>query len=167
MAACGYCGTSILFGGTRDGDVRFCNPKCQKKGVVASVAGHVPEAIVREQVMQVFRGLCPKCGGSGPVDVHTSHRVWSALIVTTSSSRPHVVCKPCGARAQLGDAVFSLILGWWGFPWGAIMTPVQLFRNIAGLLRSNEQAAPSLELARLVRLQLAADAIAAHQERAA
>jgi hypothetical protein len=93
--------------------------------------------------------------------VHTSYRVWSALVVTQWSSRPNVCCRACGTRARLQDAGFSLVLGWWGFPWGLIWTPVQMFRNVAGILKSSDSSAPSTELKHLVRLQLASQAMAA------
>src|SRR5262245_1613216 len=83
MAKCGYCGTTILFGGARDGDVRYCNADCQQRGAVAAVAQHVPDQLVSEQVWKVHQGVCPRCGGRGPVDVHTSYRVWSALVLTS------------------------------------------------------------------------------------
>jgi hypothetical protein len=167
MAACAYCETSILFGGTREGDLRFCNADCQQKGFVAVVAQQVPDGVVSEQVSRVHQGLCPKCGGSGPVDVHTSYRVWSALLMTSWSSRPHVVCRSCGSRARLGDLLFSLLFGWWGFPWGFVMTPVQLVRNIAGLVSSPDPTLPSAQLSRIVRLHLAANAIEAQQKQRA
>lgn len=36
-----------------------------------------------------------------------------------------------GARA-FGYGVVSLLLGWWGFPWGLIYTPASLVRNARG-----------------------------------
>jgi hypothetical protein len=167
MASCGYCGTTVLFGGTREGELRFCNAECQRKGFVAAVAQHIPDHVVSEQVWKVYQGLCPQCGGSGPVDVHTSYRVWSALALTSWSSRPHIVCRSCGSKARLGDAAFSLVLGWWGFPWGLIMTPVQVFRNAAGLVRTTGSTAPSSQLTHLIRLRIAADAIEAQRARGA
>jgi hypothetical protein len=101
------------------------------------------------------------------VDVHTSYRVWSALLMTSWSSRPHVVCRSCGSRARLGDLLFSLLFGWWGFPWGFVMTPVQLVRNITGLVSSPDPTLPSAQLSRIVRLHLAANAIEAQQKQRA
>src|SRR5262245_65904674 len=103
MAACAYCGTSILFGGTREGDLRFCNADCQQKGYVAVVAQQVPEGVVSEQVSRVHQGLCPKCGGSGPVDVQNSYRVWSSVLMTWWDSSPHVVWYARGRRVRSGS----------------------------------------------------------------
>jgi hypothetical protein len=62
-------------------------------------------------------------------------------------------------KAQLGDTLFSLVLGWWGFPWGLIMTPVQVSRNLAGMFRSSGENGPSPELERAVRITMAGNAI--------
>jgi hypothetical protein len=74
-----------------------------------------------------------------------------------------VCCRSCGTRARLKDAAFSLVLGWWGFPWGLIWTPVQTFRNIAGILQSETSSLPSPALKNIVRLHLANHAIAAQR----
>jgi hypothetical protein len=156
MASCAYCNTTILFGGKRNGDLRFCNEKCQQKGSLALVANRLSPADVATYLGRVHQGSCPECSGPGPIDVHTSYRVWSALVLTQWSSRPLVACKPCGTKQKLGDTAFSLFLGWWGFPWGILMTPVQLGRNVLALLRSPDPASPSPALENILRLHLAA-----------
>lgn len=103
MAKCAYCGTYILFGGERDGSRRYCNAKCRQAGFMVVVADHVPPEDLAEQLSLWHNSNCPKCGGTGPVDVHTSHRIWSALFMTSWSSRPEVCCRRCGIRAKLGD----------------------------------------------------------------
>jgi hypothetical protein len=49
----------------------------------------------------------------------------------------------------------SSVLGWWGFPWGLLVTPVQIARNIVGLFATPDPASPSRALTDLVRRQLA------------
>lgn len=156
MAACAYCNTTILFGGTRRGDLRFCNAKCEAQGALANVASQLPRPEVERYTARVHGGNCPNCGGAGPVDVHTSYRVWSALALTSWSSRPVISCRRCGTKRQLGDALFSLLLGWWGFPWGVLMTPVQLGRNLLAVLHGPDPSQPSPALEKLLRLKLAA-----------
>jgi hypothetical protein len=168
MASCSYCNTTILFGGKRTGDLRFCDEKCAQKGALALVANQLSPAEVATYIYRVHRGRCPKCSGPGPVDVHTSYRVWSALVMTSWSSRPLVACKSCGTRQKLGDTAFSLFLGWWGFPWGIVMTPVQLVRNIFTLLKASDPNSPSPALEKILRLHLAAQLVEhQHQEPAA
>ncbi|TAK74788.1 MAG: hypothetical protein EPO12_19835 [Aquabacterium sp.] len=159
MAKCAYCSTTILFGGKRNGDLRFCNDKCLQGGSLAIAATQLPASEVAVYVGKVHRGSCPSCAGPGPVDVHTSYRVWSALVMTQWSSRPLVGCKSCGTKRKLGDAAFSLVLGWWGFPWGLVMTPVQLGRNLFALARTPDPTTPSPALEKILRLHLAAQAV--------
>jgi len=159
MAKCAYCSSTILFGGKQQGEARFCNAECQKHGVLASVAGQLPADQVDSYVRSVHGGDCPLCDGAGPVDVHVSYRVWSALVMTTWSSRPAVCCNTCGTRKKVGDMFFSLLLGWWGFPWGVLVTPLQLGRNVIGFFRVPEPTSPSPALENMLRLQLAAEAM--------
>jgi len=160
MATCGYCGTTILFGGVKDESLRFCNKECHQKGHVLVLSRSVPNTIVDDQVRQVHRGPCPKCHGSGPVDVHTAHRIYSALVYTSWSSIPNVSCRSCGLKSQIGNAVFSLALGWWGFPWGIIMTPIQVGRNIIGMMTGPDESRPSDKLENLVRISIASQMMA-------
>ena len=155
MAKCAYCNTTILFGGRKQGELRFCNAECEQKGAVASIASSVPADIVRQRTLQVHAGNCPLCSGSGPVDVYTTYRVWSAVALTSWSSRPAVCCSSCATKRALGDTAFSLLLGWWGFPWGLLMTPVQIVRNVVTLARRPAPDAPTPALEQMVRLQIA------------
>ena len=166
MASCAYCNTTILFGGKKQGELRFCNAECQQRGFLANVAGQIPEQEVSRYMAQVHQGNCPRCKGQGPVDVHTSYRVWSALLLTSWSSRPAICCRGCGIKKTLGDTVFSAVLGWWGFPWGLVMTPVQVVRNMTSLLKAPDPTRPTPALQQMVRLQLAS-AIVASQRREA
>jgi hypothetical protein len=88
--------------------IRYCSKKCQEKGQGLQVAGQIPDEVVLQHAGEIHRGLCPECGGNGPVDVHTSYRVYSLLIFTSWSNRPHLCCKSCGTKKQLGDAFLSL-----------------------------------------------------------
>jgi hypothetical protein len=56
---------------------------------------------------------------------------------------------------SIGDATFSLLLGWWGIPWGLLVTPVQIARNIGGLMRRRDETGPTKQLEKLVKLSLA------------
>jgi hypothetical protein len=163
MATCEYCGTTILFGGVREGELRFCNDKCREAGQVAVVSQHIPPDILARKVAEIHQGPCPVCGGRGPVDVHTSHKIWSALVITHWSSDPQVCCRSCGRKSQFNSLLFSLLLGWWGIPHGLIMTPVQVGRNLAGLWGGPAPDKPSEQLIKLVRLSLAAQVLLARE----
>ncbi|HUR60592.1 MAG TPA: hypothetical protein VM029_22920 [Opitutaceae bacterium] len=157
MAKCSYCNSSILFGGVREGELRFCNQKCQQEGALLSVAQLVPAADVRQRVTAIHQGPCPKCASIGAIDVHTSHSIWSAVLLTSWKSTPQVCCLSCGKKAKMVGTLTSFLFGWWGFPWGLIFTPIQIGRNLVGLARSPSPFVPSAQLERIVRLNLAAE----------
>jgi hypothetical protein len=160
MATCAFCNSTILFGGASVGGRRFCNARCAERGTLLTMADQIPEHLVQQQLWSVHQGRCPKCTGPGPVDVHTSHRVVSMIVVTTWKSQPRVSCARCGHKAQAKDAAISLVAGWWGFPWGLIFTPIQISRNIAGMMKGPDPAKPSAQLEKMVRMSIAANAAA-------
>jgi len=164
MTKCAYCGTVILAGGQQVGDARFCNADCQRNGMLLAIAEQIPPEIVEETVKNTHSGVCPRCGGGGPVDVHVSYRIWSAIAVTNWCSRQHVCCARCGKKSIFLDLCFSLFLGWWGFPWGLALTPIQVARNLIGLLRTPDFTQPSDRLQTVIKAHLAASLFEAPQE---
>jgi hypothetical protein len=158
MAACSSCNTTILFGGVTEGAERYCNAECHGRGYLVRVANEIPQFVLQRETDAIYRGSCPRCQGPGPVDVHNSYRVWSALLLTSWRTQPNISCRGCGVKSQLFDTIFSLALGWWGFPWGLVMTPVQIVRNVMAMSRSTP-ATPSPELYRAVSFTLAANAV--------
>jgi len=163
MAKCDYCNSTIVIGGVKQGDQRFCNQKCYQSGLLLNVARQIPEDLLRREIHQVHQGQCPKCKGSGPIDVHTSYLVFSALILTRWSTKPQVSCRSCGVKSQLGNALISLLFGWWGFPWGLILTPVQVTRNLLGIFNPPSPTQPSQQLEKFVGLGMATQTVAQNQ----
>lgn len=161
MAKCTYCGTRIFFRGKADGDRRFCDESCYRKQAIIDLSNQVPETVVHESVWAIHQGRCPKCGGNGPVDVYVSYRVWSALVLTSWQNLPQVSCRSCGIKDQAREALLSMVLGWWGCPFGIIMTPVQVGRNIAGMFNGPDPMQPSAKLDQLVRIAIAQRGVAA------
>ena len=161
MANCAYCNSFILFGGVKADGRTFCNAKCRANGYYLSVAQQIPESSLMEVIQRIDREGCPSCKGPGPVDVFTAHTVWSALVLTSWQSKPKVSCRKCGVKRQLGGTALSLLVGWWGIPWGLIMTPVQIGRNIHGMF--TVPAHPSDQLKRIIGLSLAQRMVAKQQ----
>jgi hypothetical protein len=159
MSTCNHCGAVIIFGGKRAGELRFCSEKCLRaSGAILAaheLANQVPEELLMRQVASVHQGVCPRCGRPGPVDVHVSHHVWSFFHVTSWKSRPQVSCRVCGVKSQCGGVLFSILFGWWGFPFGFMMTPVQIGRNLVGIFRAPDPTTPSDHLAQMVRSDIA------------
>ena len=166
MAKCSYCGSTIVLGGRKQGELRFCNAKCEQNGIFLTLADQLPADLVAKQVQAIHAGLCPKCGGNGPVDVHTSHRIWSAVLLTSWQSRPQICCHSCGTKAKITDTIFSLFLGWWGIPHGLLITPVQIGRNIYGIFQNPDPLHPSEQLEKMVKIFLAKQIIEEQQKNA-
>ena len=58
-----------------------------------------------------------------------------SLIVVTLWRRTGVYCRPAGDRGLLRGlpyTLLSLLLGWWGIPWGFIYTPLTIITNLSG-----------------------------------
>ena len=160
MAKCGYCGSTIIIGGVRTGDQRFCNARCHRNASVLSVTKDIPAELLDRKINEVWRGTCPKCGRFGPIDVHKVHEVWSAVVLTRWTTKAQVSCHPCAVKRQLGGVAFSLVCGWWGIPWGFILTPVQVTRNVIGICSGPSTARPSEELRKLVLVNIGSQILA-------
>ena len=154
--ACPTCGNSILFGGIKERDKKYCSKRCYEADEINRVAGEIPDAIAEELSAEIHQGSCPKCGGAGPVDVHKSYSVYSAVLYTSWKTSEHLVCKKCAAKQQATDLVGSLLLGWWGIPFGLILTPIQVIRNIVAMFQTPGRNGPTKALKQRSRVLLAA-----------
>lgn len=155
MAKCGYCNSTVLIAGAKEGEQRFCNEQCRQRGLLMAISKEVPLEQIEQAVREVHQGQCPQCGGQGPVDVSTAYKIWSAVLLTSWKSDLQICCRSCGRKRQAYGLLTSLLAGWWGIPWGLVMTPVQIGRNIVGMTRSYDAYQPSPELENVVRLAIA------------
>ena len=126
----------------------------------------VPPDVLDRQVEEVWRGNCPKCGHQGPVDVHKYYQVWSALVLTRWTTNSQVSCRSCATKSQAGALFISLFFGWWGFPWGLILTPVQVTRNIVTMAGGPDASAPSADLRKAVQVHIGSQIIANQRQAA-
>jgi hypothetical protein len=156
MARCDYCDSFVLFGSGKSEGLSFCSEECQDSRSILSISEQIPSGEVEQYIWDVHQGSCPLCGGSGPVDVYKAYRIWSAILMSSWSTQPQISCSACGLKHQLGTAVFSLVAGWWGIPWGVIMTPVQVLRGIVAIANRPDPSVPSKQLKTMMRIELAA-----------
>ena len=155
MKSCSYCGESILFGGIKQGEFLFCKPECRNSALILPAAAAVAEGDAQARAQQIHMGACPRCQGPGPVDVYSSHWVWSGLAFMRWGSQQRLSCRPCGFKSQVGNLLFSSFLGWWGFPHGLLITPVQVAKNVMGIASPPDPSLPSAKLIQVARIQLA------------
>ena len=154
MATCGHCGETIVFGGVRAGDLRYCNNTCLENAGGLGAAAPVSDDAVADLAHRIHSGPCPKCQRTGPVDVHMAYWVWSALAFTRWGHQQQLSCRRCALKTQAGRLVQSAVLGWWGFPWGIIMTPVQVVRTATAMIAPPRSGQPSVGLHSLARTHL-------------
>jgi hypothetical protein len=84
--------------------------------------------------------------------------------IATARSPQEALVQHLGAtKRQLGALAFSLFCGWWGFPWGLILTPVQVTRNIAGMCGGPDSSRPSADLRKIVQINLGQQMLASGQ----
>jgi hypothetical protein len=156
MAVCTYCGSKILFGGKKDGDRRFCNDMCYNKNICMDYTKKIPQNVVTKYIKTIHDGNCPKCNGPGPVDIFMSYRVWSVIFLTKWTDIPQKCCHRCAIKSNIGNGLFSLFFGWWGFPAGIIVTPIQIIRNIIAIFKIPDPSKPSKKLETMLLLEMGA-----------
>jgi hypothetical protein len=150
---CGACGATLVFAGARRGGIPFCDPKCATDGAWAAYARQwVPEEEVERRASLLFAGPCPKCRGPGPVDVHATYFIWSAIVASFTSMGTHVACDACARSRRARDVALVVLLGWWSWV-GIFLTPFILYRALTS--RIVPRSAPSDLLRGVARRQLA------------
>lgn len=153
MATCDCCGKYYTFGGLKAGRYAFCNGTCHSRGSVLVALDEAPPGSLTDFIVAAHRSDCPSCGRPGPIDVRPSHWVWSLMVLTRWGTDHNIECAPCGRVRQAKAIGLSLLVGWWGVPFGLVFTPVQLIRNVIALMQSNR--GPSADFQRLMRLEFA------------
>ncbi len=149
MSQCANCGTVILFGGVIQYGSVYCGKACAQRHSTGRV--EVPDAVLDQAVREVHQGDCPVCGGPGPVDIHSSHRVMSFLIITQFQTIPRLSCGSCAKKAKLFNSFVTGTIGWLGVPFGLIFTPIYLTKNLVGLCFSRSSEEPSAQLREFTR----------------
>lgn len=154
MGACQTCGRYILFGGVEQNGLRYCSEGCVDVGEIAQMSEDLPPDVLENAVRDFHLGPCPRCGGPGPNDVVSAHRVWSLILLSNFASPVVIGCRRCGTAHIVKNSLITMCLGWWGFPFGLFGTPVQLIRNLFGLGKLPTRDSVSPELVHLVKMNL-------------
>jgi hypothetical protein len=154
MPVCDYCGEGYFRRKADYGSLHFCSKKCREQGKVLEILEAIPSAAVSEQIRKARLGPCPECGADAPIEAHKSYIAGSFIIATSYKTTVHICCRRCAKRHQWEAIRATMVGGWWGLPWGLIMTPTQIIRNLLAM-RSRADGHPSWDFIRIVRLNLA------------
>ena len=153
MAHCDYCGAAFRGWGTKHGKYNFCKGTCRDYGAVLDNLNDLSSAEVEAFVEKFRNGLCPSCNKFSDLDFHRSFRVRSMFVYTKWWTESEVSCRGCARKRQLGDLRYCIAFGWWGLPFGPIVTLVQAGRNMIALIRRDTR---SRDIDREAKLVLAA-----------
>ncbi len=83
---------------------------------------HIPEPIP-----------CSVCGKPSAQPFYSIfYKVKSFLVVSVRSPIQGIHCRSCAAKASLRATVVTWLLGWWGIPWGPILSVHAIFVNLFG-----------------------------------
>jgi hypothetical protein len=153
MAICDFCGASHRGGHVRVGCYRFCTQSCADRGRILETLDLFPNSAINTYVENTRTGTCAECGAQALSNIHKSYRIYSVLIYTSWKTLIHYCCQRRGRRHQASAILFSSLLGWWGFPFGILVTPWFIVKNIIEMMRSDDRASNDLE--RIRKLELA------------
>lgn len=82
---------------------------------------------------------CEQCGLKTPhLRVVLIHWVWSALLFTRHGHTPKLLCPSCAHNQLAVASVKAGVLGWWGVPFGPLLTPVTLWKNLVAIQMPRE-----------------------------
>lgn len=162
---CDYCRQSTLLSSVKDAGQTFCSSECLQMARLMEAAVDLDPNDIPARALAIRNGPCPRCGRRGsPVEVRRAYWIWSAVVFTRWGTSAKLCCKGCGNDENLRSMGSSFVLGWWGFPWGILRTPVQVIANVVAIFRRDPEM-PSDELMEAARLELAAELLAAQQPR--
>ncbi len=153
--ACANCGCSILFGGIKVGIRKYCSKICSEKDEVGRASDSISEDEIQQFAEELRFCPCPKCDKNEPVEIHKSYSVYSIIIYTSWKEHDNLVCKSCARKQQSIHLMSSALLGWWGLPFGIIVTPIIIIMNGVALLTNPENNSPTKALKKRAKLILA------------
>lgn len=82
---------------------------------------------------------CSKCGKVTAQPRYLAFReIRSFILATQTKIRQGIYCSDCAPKEAWSASMSSAILGWWGFPWGPILTIKEILRNAFGGQRITE-----------------------------
>lgn len=100
------------------------------KGVVAQNKQYTIDEI--NEYCRILQQLkCPHCGeSSGKLNATLTSEVMSFVFITQHRKKLIVACADCLNKANNKALIKSILLGWWGIPWGIIRTIQAINTNL-------------------------------------
>lgn len=150
MVHCAFCNSLILLKGKRSGSLIFCNDSCLANGKILLEGQNIPDYVVERTAREIHNGLCPRCGGQGPIDVIKAYHVWTFHFHSSGKVFLQLSCHRCGIKKQIKTSLLCILTGLWGI--GIFIVPIQIIRNIAAMAKAPDMLNPSMDLLKTARL---------------
>ena len=145
--------------GLRHEAITVLRDELRRRGLDPSVIEQLQELSVGgiESLAEQFRQLpCPRCQSSGYMVNAFRIAVAIGFIVTTSYKEEIILgCPVCVIKAAKRARLLTLLLGWWGIPFGPIHTLEALGYNSRAISEAGQREATS-ELLDYVRFNFRA-----------
>jgi hypothetical protein len=95
----------------------------------------------------LINGLnCPICGnGTDKLNATLTAEVMSFIVLTSYRKKIHVGCPDCLDKVTNSALIKTIVLGWWGFPWGVIRSIQAIILNFKNK-QSNHADSPNERL---------------------
>lgn len=104
-----------------------------------------PENVAQSEPLPDIR--CTKCGCQDTsIRLTLMQYVISVVIMTFKRGAAGIWCSRCRASEARKWSSLSLLLGWWGFPWGIIYTLEAIYANIFGGIQPKHENAILLRI---------------------
>lgn len=99
------------------------------KGVLAQNRSYTIEEI--DEYCDLLRNLtCPSCGTTSvKLNGTMTSEVVSYLVITQMTKELKIACPRCLDKANNYATTKTLLLGWWGIPWGIVRTIQAVIHN--------------------------------------
>ncbi len=118
---------------------------------LATQAGPIEPGELQDLVTRFRRQPCSRCGSElRPLNAFEIARAWSVILVTSYRKELLIACPDCILASAKRAWAFSLLLGWWGIPWGPIRT-LQAIAIDSRAIRHGDEDHPSEALTAYVR----------------
>lgn len=163
---CDYCGNSAKKKPLFDQGQRFCSSNCVRAARISEAAVDISAEQIQTLALAIRSGPCPDCRLSeSVVEIRFQYRVVSLVLITEYQRKSRLCCVACGRKQNMKAFCLTFFLGWWGVPFGLIMTPTYLIANMGELWENRTVGQASEDLLKLAKLQLAEKAYQSHRHK--
>ena len=101
------------------------------KGIEAQTKELTDSELI-ELKSKISKLACPECGQSNSPLIGTLIREVKSLVVFTHYTKtPIIVCPTCADKRRKNAIITTVLLGWWGIPWGLFRTPHAIISSLS------------------------------------